>query len=389
MRDFAMSTCGISKCGEKWRIFLAVMLACLVSPALRATARPDDREATPPPGIAWDVQGLWRAEGREIMTGDAVRAGALLQPGERGEPSHSITILLPDGQRILYECFTAKDCARGFRIPVLQRDPSRFAAAMMERIHAALMQERRNAAISDKGQHIARDEAAVVPGPQNRIEVGGLAEALSNGRYSGDLRSFDSRYPERSGIPLEKSGPSIALTVPGPGLYVLRIVDSMKRPRIEFMIGVAPAQSTRIVKEFQEAQELIEEWNGNYQGWPIHDLQRAYLESLMLGIRPTSGSEQETADKDQPLTGVTAEPTFTPRPSILSGDSAVTLRCATPGAVIHYTVDESQPFENSPVYHAPIMVKGTGLAIKAFARAPGKKDSAVVTGIFRIQGQKD
>jgi hypothetical protein len=30
------------------------------------------------------------------------------------------------------------------------------------------------------------------------------------------------------------------------------------------------------------------------------------------------------------------------------------------------------------------MVKGTGLTIKSFASTPGRKDSAVVTGIYRI-----
>jgi hypothetical protein len=33
------------------------------------------------------------------------------------------------------------------------------------------------------------------------------------------------------------------------------------------------------------------------------------------------------------------------------------------------------------------MVKGTELTVKAYATAPGKKDSAVVTGIFRIEDQ--
>jgi hypothetical protein len=51
---------------------------------------------------------------------------------------------------------------------------------------------------------------------------------------------------------------------------------------------------------------------------------------------------------------------------------------------MHYTVDGSQPLNSSPIYGAPIMVKGTALTIKSFAFAPGKKDSPVVTGIFRI-----
>ena len=64
--------------------------------------------------------------------------------------------------------------------------------------------------------------------------------------------------------------------------------------------------------------------------------------------------------------------------------AVVTMRHGTPGVIIHYTVDSSQPVASSPVYGAPILVKATGLTIKAFSSTAGKKDSAVVTGIFRI-----
>jgi hypothetical protein len=83
--------------------------------------------------------------------------------------------------------------------------------------------------------------------------------------------------------------------------------------------------------------------------------------------------------------GVAREPKFSPEPGVFAGDTEVTLRCATPGAIIHYTFDGSQPVASSPVYTAPISVKGTELTIKAFASVPGKKDSAVVTGIYRIR----
>jgi len=82
---------------------------------------------------------------------------------------------------------------------------------------------------------------------------------------------------------------------------------------------------------------------------------------------------------------VAGEPKFFPQPSVFAGDMEVTLRCDTPGAVIHYTFDGSQPVATSPVYDAPISVKGTELTIKAFASVPGGKDSAVVTGIYRIR----
>ncbi len=109
---------------------------------------------------------------------------------------------------------------------------------------------------------------------------------------------------------------------------------------------------------------------------------------------PTPGSllEQGTIEQttERPAVAATAtdgvarEPKFSPEPGVFAGDTEVTLRCATPGAVIHYTFDGSQPLASSPVYTAPISVKGTELTIKAFASVPGKKDSAVVTGIYRI-----
>jgi hypothetical protein len=79
------------------------------------------------------------------------------------------------------------------------------------------------------------------------------------------------------------------------------------------------------------------------------------------------------------------EPRLFPQPGVFTGDLEVTLRCDTPDAVIHYTFDGSQPVASSPVYGAPISVKGTELTIKAFASVPGQRDSAVVTGIYRIR----
>jgi hypothetical protein len=354
--------------------------------AVFATALPAQTTTRNALGIAWDVRGTWRVEGTTtpIRNGDAVGAGSLLLP-DVSDSEHTITILLPDGQLLLSGCFTAKDCARGFRVSALYRAPAPFTTEVLRRIRAALAQGgNQTADASQNAPHVARDEMAVVPGRGNRVEIGGLAAALSNGKYFGNLRSFDKRYPEQSGIPLEKSGRSIALTVPGPGLFLLTIIDSMKRPRIEFMIAVAPTQGSNVIKSFVMAHALFKEWLDDDFAWPMHDFQRAYLRSLMLGITPSPNSEQEMSSTDPPGPGVTAEPVFTPEPGVLAGDTAVTLKSATPGAVIHFTVDSSQPLENSRTYHAPIIVKGIPQTIRAFAESPGMKDSPVVTGFFRI-----
>ena len=110
---------------------------------------------------------------------------------------------------------------------------------------------------------------------------------------------------------------------------------------------------------------------------------------LQQGVALQTGVNEQTAEQPAlaatPTDGVAGEPRFSPEPGVFAGDTEVTLHCATPGATIHYTFDGSQPVASSPVYSAPISVKGTELTIKAFASVPGKKDSAVVTGIYRIR----
>ncbi len=106
-------------------------------------------------------------------------------------------------------------------------------------------------------------------------------------------------------------------------------------------------------------------------------------------MRMPSSSLQQTTEPPMAAaihsSGVAGEPRFSPDPGVFAKDTVVTLWSDTPGAIIHYTFDGSQPQASSPIYEAPISVKGTELTIKAFASVPGSKDSAVVTGIYRIR----
>jgi hypothetical protein len=115
-------------------------------------------------------------------------------------------------------------------------------------------------------------------------------------------------------------------------------------------------------------------WNASGSG--VAGMSGALLEQGVAG-EPAPGGVQPSQSA--------GEPKFFPEPGIFRGDTEVNLRCDTPGCAIHYTFDGSQPVAGSPIYGAPISVKGTELTIKAFASVPGKKDSAVVTGIYRIR----
>ncbi|MGH9589409.1 MAG: chitobiase/beta-hexosaminidase C-terminal domain-containing protein, partial [Terracidiphilus sp.] len=367
------------------RTFQALLLTLIVG----AFASPAPARAITPSGIAWRVRGIWRVDGASgsIRTGDAIPPRALLLPNNPETP-HSIVVLLPDGQRILYECFTEEQCERGFRVPPLYEKPTSFAIELLARIRSVLVRDRDKPPTKpEMNRQLPREEIVAALGPGNRISVAGLAASLPDGHYSyeaidgGAHGTSDSKWST-----FEKKGPSIRLALPSTGAYDFIVRDNLKRPRIDlFIAAVKPAEAPELMNSFRHAQQRMKEWNDDYAGWPIDDFQRAYLESVILKIAPQYGQEQEMATTRVPRPGTTAEPAFSPEPGVFEGNVMVQLRCVTPGAAIHYTVDNSQPVKDSPVYGSPISVKRTELTIKAFASSVGEKDSAVVTGIFRIK----
>jgi hypothetical protein len=358
----------------------------------------------PPAGIAWRVKGIWQigGTGATIQTGDRIQPGALLRPDLAATP-HSIIILLPDGQSIGYSCFTADDCARGFRVPDLYRDPEPSAVEMLARIRSVLIaRDFGFSASSDKfpPSGLPRDEILAVFDPDNQVNVKGLAAKLPNGHFTCDIRPVHPSRQSQFRVLLEKSGPSINLRLPSAGLYVVTIYDEQNNPRIRlFLAAVSPAREANFRKPFNDARDRLQQWNDDWNndfgGWPIHDFQWAFLESLIASPRLTGDSWGESMPKrlgssEGAASGlsppnVTAEPIFSPRAGLLAGETNIVLRSETPGATIHYTLDTSDPSSNSPVYRAPIVIRHGGLIVKAFAAVKGKKDSAVVTGSFRIR----
>jgi hypothetical protein len=299
----------------------------------------------------------------------------------------------------LYECFTANDCSRGFRVPDLYRTPEPLAVEMLTRIHESLATSTSDLAVGSTarpGARLPRDEQVAVLGPDNRIHVEGLSARLPDGHYTYDVRPLNRAQPRQFHLDLEKHGPFITLSIPLPGLYFVTLRDTLNMPRIDlFIAAVEPGRAVAVRKTYQDGAALMKDWNQFYLGWPVHDFQRAYLASLVL--RPdalskdgrTAATTSATSSARNGSTGEhrswTAEPAFSPKPGIFDKEVAITLQSKTHGATIHFTVDGSEPVASSPVYRAPIIVKGFVLTVKAFASAAGKRDSPVVTGIFRIQ----
>jgi hypothetical protein len=83
-----------------------------------------------------------------------------------------------------------------------------------------------------------------------------------------------------------------------------------------------------------------------------------------------------------------ATPVFAPPAGAYSAPFTLTLSCATPDAVIYYTLDGSTPTQASTPYTGPILVPwSASFTLTALAIAPGFLPSAVATGAFSVQAQ--
>lgn len=85
-----------------------------------------------------------------------------------------------------------------------------------------------------------------------------------------------------------------------------------------------------------------------------------------------------------PPTPVVATPTFTPEAGTYFEEQTVSIACATDGATIHYTLDGTDPTENSPVYSTPININET-TTLKAIAMKEGYDNSAIAEATYTIQ----
>jgi hypothetical protein len=78
-----------------------------------------------------------------------------------------------------------------------------------------------------------------------------------------------------------------------------------------------------------------------------------------------------------------AAPGFSPASGAYVAGQSVTLSDATPGAIIHYTVDGSTPTASSPAYQGPIIIN-SATTISALATAAGFNNSAAASATYTI-----
>ncbi len=97
------------------------------------------------------------------------------------------------------------------------------------------------------------------------------------------------------------------------------------------------------------------------------------------------GTQKPAAPSSQAAT-----PSFSPAAGTFSSPQKVAVSTTTPGAMIYYTTDGSDPTAASTLYKGPVAVSATTL-LKAVATAKGSSDSSVAMAIYSIvrSGESD
>jgi alpha-tubulin suppressor-like RCC1 family protein len=81
--------------------------------------------------------------------------------------------------------------------------------------------------------------------------------------------------------------------------------------------------------------------------------------------------------------GTVASPTFSPAAGSYTSSQSIALATATPGAVVRYTLDGSDPGPRSPIYAAPLALSSTN-TIKARACRAQMAASPIVSALYTI-----
>ena len=231
-------------------------------------------------GLAWEVQGNWRVN--QIQTflhrGDSVAPGALLTAASL--TNASVVVLLPDGQRLFFDCHNAHTCNQGFRVPPLMAKPDDEAVQLFETVRRAMRQPETAAATSIPVT-ATRTESVVLLQTDGTISLKEPLAHLPPGQYRMTvLGEGGAQLSERS-LAWPATGDATRLSLPHAGIYHLRLFGSLGVERMRVvLLAATPEFFPARQKAFAEARKDLQEWNENFPGWPTHEWLQLFLDGL-------------------------------------------------------------------------------------------------------------
>jgi hypothetical protein len=236
-------------------------------------------------GMVWERHGDWHLNGSSAMLrlGEAIPPGGLVTAGA-GTEAHSIGILLPDGQRMLCECYDAQSCSQGFRVPAITPRPDPVVWSMFVAVRNVLLLRFATVEVaypmaSGREAMAANVEMVAAVTPQGEISIAPALRVLPSGQYS--LTVPNSGQPAAVQTLNWTAGQKLAqVRVGAPGLYRIRVSDQTNVPRIEVeVLATAPDSLATETARLKQLRETIMQWNHIHGGWDLHTFLRVYLES--------------------------------------------------------------------------------------------------------------
>jgi hypothetical protein len=246
-------------------------------------------------GLVWEMQGSWQMnhEQQHLRMGDDVIPGAVLTADTT--TNGSLLVLMPDGQRLLFDCHDANTCSQGFRIPALIAKPDKDDLELFETIK--LEMRKPSSAISlSKAPRIAataKIESAVPIQSDGNILLKQPLATLPPGQYRLTIQADSQAQPSEHSLTWSGSHDEGHLALPGPGFYQLRLFGNLGTERMRVVLLAVPAASfSDTEKSFTEARKTLAEWNETFPGWPMHEWLQLYLKSLSEAGSEKNSSEQ-------------------------------------------------------------------------------------------------
>jgi hypothetical protein len=249
-----------------------------------------------PTGMVWERHGDWHLNGSSdtLRLGEAVAPGGLITAGVEGS-THSMLILLPDGQRMLCECFEAKICAQGFRVPAITPPPTPFVWNMFVAVRNVLLlrpvaAETAFPKPTGRAEMAGNFEMVAAVSPQGEISISPALRVLPPGEYTLTVmkdgqQAAASTSPAVQALDWTAGQPAAQVRVGGPGLYRIRVSDQAYVPRIEIVVlATSPVSYSDEAAGLKQVRETILDWSHTHEGWPLHPFLRVYLESRSTAL---------------------------------------------------------------------------------------------------------
>ena len=264
-------------------VILAVAHAALFSSLVQA-------QASPPPvfsGMVWRTQGDWHVNGSStsVRLGEAMVPGSLITAGSNGP--HSLTVLMPDGQRLLCECFEARACAQGFRVPAVVHPPAPPLWDMFVGVRNVLLLRPATAtspfpAATGRAEMAGKFEIVAPLQPEGKVSIAVALRDLPAGHYLVTAVRYGQPGDAVVAQPLwwKKAADQAEVKIATAGVYRIQVNDSNQVPRLDIEALVAPANSVATeTAALQQTRKTVLQWSAIQPGWSMHDFLRVYLES--------------------------------------------------------------------------------------------------------------